>query len=98
MAQEDAKDVCDACGTALEPDSKVLQVVQDRFPTYDREVVLATYHPRCWNGRGRQTVECDHCGNRFRLTLLEGCEQYQNLSRELFCPFCGTMFSSEMGF
>lgn len=98
MTEHAAGDVCAACGKALQPGSEVLQVVRGRHPTYDREVVLSTYHVECWEGRESQFVTCTHCGCTFRLVLVGKGDDYQNLARKLFCPFCGTMFQSQMGF
>ena len=89
---------CDLCGRALPDDKTVVQVVEDRHPTYDSEIVLSTFHPDCWHGKESATHRCTHCGCRFHLQLLATGEDYQNLSKKLFCPFCGTLFNSQMGF
>lgn len=44
------------------------------------------------------TKLCPNCGCRFRVMFLKKGEDYQNLARELFCPFCATTFGSDIGF
>ena len=49
-------------------------------------------------GRTKITAQCENCNCIFELELLKKGEEYQNLVGELFCPFCGTMFKSHIGF
>ncbi len=90
-------DTCPACGKGFSDGETVIQVVQDRHPCYDKEIVLSTYHEQCWNGIESLSERCNHCKCRFRLVLLKKGKEYQNLSWKLFCPFCGTLFDSQMG-
>ena len=89
--------VCELCGQPLEDGETVIQVVRDRHPTYDREIVLATFHEKCWETNTCEQT-CDHCGCSFCITLFERGEDYQNLAHKLLCPFCGTLFDTELGF
>ena len=54
-------------------------------------------HERQWHGIESQTGRCNHCGCSFRLIMLKKSQDYQNLAGKLFCPFCGTLFDSQMG-
>ncbi len=75
----------------------VVQVVEDRFPTYDREVVLHTYHRACFQVGETVMHDCPRCGCMFHLALIRQGEQYRNHTRRLFCPFCGTPFDCRDG-
>ena len=55
-------------------------------------------HERQWHGIASQTERCNHCRCSFRLILFNKGQDYQNLSWKLFCPFCATLFDSQMGF
>ena len=96
--RKEAEDLCELCHEPLEDGETVLQLVQDRYPTYDREIVLNTFHKQCYDGAEELTHECAHCGCLMRLNLIRKGEAYQNLSHKLFCPFCATLFDSQMGF
>jgi hypothetical protein len=37
-----------------------VQVVEDGYPTYDKEVVLHTYHKSCCANRETVTHDCPH--------------------------------------
>ena len=104
--EEPEGDVCGLCQKALSDGEAVVQLVEDRYPTYDREIVLHTYHKSCCDSRETVTHDCPHCGCLFHLTLLRQGEDHQNpavrvgeanLSWKLFCPFCGTLFDCQMG-
>ena len=95
---ESRRDVCELCGEPFTDGEIVTQIVQDRYPTYDKEVVLQTYHKSCCESRETVTHDCLHCGCLFHLALLRKREDYQNLSWKLFCPFCATLLDSQMGF
>lgn len=88
---------CELCGQPLQDGETVIQIVRDRHPTYDREIVLQTFDKKCWKARTCEQT-CGHCGCSFRITLLQRGDDYQNLSRRLLCPFCGTRFDSQVGF
>ena len=88
---------CAICSQPFSDGETVIQVVQDRHPAYDREIILATCHERCWRGRESLSRRCSHCQCAYRLVLLRAGPDYQNLAGNLFCPFCGTLFDSEMG-
>jgi len=89
---------CDLCGDPFADGETVIQVVEDRHPTYDKEIVLHTYHARCCRNREEVREDCPHCGCMYHLSLLRKGEEYQNLSHQLFCPFCATLFDCDMGF
>ncbi len=93
----EAEDLCELCCEPLEDGDEVVQIVTDRYPTCDREIVLSTFHKSCHDGIEELTHRCSHCGNLTRITLIRKGEQYQNLSWKLFCPFCATLFDSQMG-
>lgn len=96
--QEEANgDGCEICEEPFSEGETVVQEVQDRYPFCDKEIVLSTYHEQCWNGIESLTEHCNHCKCWFRLVLLQKGKEYQNLSWKLFCPFCGTLFDSQMG-
>ncbi len=80
-------DACELCQEPLADGDTVVQVVEDRHPTYDKEIVLHTYHKTCCNNRETVTHDCPHCGCWFHLALLRKGEGPQ--SQRLFCPFCG---------
>jgi len=44
-------DVCGLCQEPLAEGETVVQVVEDRHPTYDKEIVLHTYHKACCDNR-----------------------------------------------
>ncbi len=94
----EAEDLCELCYEPLEDGETVLQLVQDRHPTYDREIVLSTFHKECFDGAEELTHECPHCECYMRLTLIRKGKDYQNLSHKLLCPFCAALFDSQMGF
>ena len=96
MPDENHDTGCGLCGARL-GEARVVQVVEDRHPTYDRELVLETCHRECWNGREEQVHTCTACGCRFRLALIERGAGHQNLSGRLICPFCSEPFASSMG-
>ncbi len=95
--EEPEGDVCGLCQQPLSDGEAVVQLVEDRYPTYDKEIVLHTYHKSCCDSRETVTHDCPHCGCLFHLTLLRQGEDYQNLSWKLFCPFCATLFDCQMG-
>ena len=43
-------------------------------------------------------VECEHCGCRFKLSLISCGDDYQNLLKKLNCPFCTELFPCDLGF
>ena len=98
MPDEDNPDVCSMCHEPFRDGDCVIQVVEDVHPTYDREIVLHTYHNACSDNRETVTHDCPHCGCLFYLSLLRRGEDYQNLAQQLFCPFCATLFDCQMGF
>lgn len=95
--QTETAAACESCGGRLKDGTPVIQIVEDRYPTYDREIVLSTFHEECWNGRESDLVQCKRCRCTFRLALLKKGDDFQNLSGHLLCPFCGTLFESRMG-
>ena len=88
-------DVCELCQEPLRDGETVVQVVQDRHPTYDRELVLHTYHLSCCRNRQTVTHRCSGCGCWFHLALLK--EGMKRPSSGLLCPFCGRPFSPSEG-
>lgn len=88
---------CELCGQPLEDGEAVVQIVRDRHPTYDREIVLETFHESCHKKKSVERA-CGLCGCTSRITLFERGEHYQNLAHQLLCPFCGTLFDTEPGF
>ena len=94
---ESSEDICQICGEPFTDGETVTQVVQDRYPTYDREIVLQTYHKSCCENRETVTQDCPHCGCLFHLSLLRQGQDYQNLAHQLFCPFCAALFDCGMG-
>ena len=92
-----APGVCPICQQPFADGDAVLQVVEDRYPTYDREIVLQTYHRSCFRVGETVMHDCPHCGCMFHLALIRQGEEYQNLSLQLFCPFCATLFDCQMG-
>lgn len=98
MPDEGSPDVCSMCQEPFRDGQTVLQVVEDVHPTYNREIVLRTYHKACCDNRETVTHDCPHCGCLSHLSLLKRGEDYQNLSQQLFCPFCATLFDCQMGF
>lgn len=95
---EDDDGACDLCGEPFADGERVIQVVEDKHPTYDKEIVLNTYHARCCQNREEVRHDCPHCGCTFHLALLRRGDEYQNLAHQLFCPFCATLFDCDMGF
>ena len=95
--QDATGDGCAICSQPFSDSETVIQVVEDKHPTYDREVILATCHERCWKGRESLSRRCRHCGCAYRLVLLRAGPDYQNLAGNLFCPFCATLFDWQMG-
>jgi len=91
-------DVCDLCQEPLVDGDPVLQVVEDRHPTYDKEIVLHTYHKTCCDNRETVTHDCPHCGSWFHIALLRKGENGAGQSGQFHCPFCGTLFDCDMGF
>lgn len=94
--EEHDGDVCGLCQQLLADGEAVVQVVEDRHPTYDKEIVLHTYHKSCCDNRYTVTHDCPHCGCLFHLALLRQGEDYQNPSWKLFCPFCQALFDCQM--
>jgi hypothetical protein len=94
--EETPPDVCGLCYEPLADGDAVVQVVEDRHPTYDKEIVLHTYHKSCCEPRETVTHDCPHCGCLFHLSLLRRGQDYQNLAQQLFCPFCATRFDCQM--
>jgi hypothetical protein len=96
---EDAEspETCPICQKPFVDGEAVVQVVEDCFPTFDREIILHTYHRACFNADETVTHECPHCGCMFHLALIRQGDDYQNLSWQLFCPFCATLFDCQMG-
>lgn len=88
--------VCRICQQGFSDGETVVQVVEDRHPSYDKETVLYTYHKSCCDNRETVTHDCSHCGCLFHLALLRQGEEYQNLAWKLFCPFCATLFDCQM--
>jgi len=97
-SQEVGGEVCGLCQEPLADGETVVQVVEDRHPTYDKEIVLHTYHKACCDNRETVTHDCPHCGCWFHLSLLRRGADYQNLAQQLLCPFCGMLFDCDMGF
>ena len=95
---DDDGGACDLCGEPFADGETVIQVVADKHPTYDKEIVLNTYHARCCSNREEVRHDCPHCGCMYHLALLRKGEEYQNLAHQLFCPFCATLFDCDMGF
>ena len=89
---------CPICQKPFVDGDAVVQVVEDRFPTYDKEIVLHTYHRACFRVGETVMHDCPHCGCMFHLALIRQGEEYQNLSLQLFCPFCATLFGCDIGF
>jgi hypothetical protein len=94
---EDDSGACDLCGERLADGETVVQVVEDRHPTYDREIVLHTYHKSCCQNRETVAHDCPHCGCMFHLAMIRQGQEYQNSAQQLLCPFCGTPFGCSMG-
>ena len=94
--EESDGSVCGLCQQPFSDGETVVQVVEDSYPTYDGEIVLHTYHKSCCDNRETVTHDCPHCGCLFHLGLLSQGTEYQNLARQLFCPFCGTLFDCQM--
>jgi hypothetical protein len=65
-----AADVCRLCLRPLADGEAVVQVVEDRFPAYDREIVLHTYHRACFHAAETLTHDCARCGCMFHLALI----------------------------
>ncbi len=93
--QEAGRDVCGLCQEPLADGEAVVQVVEDRHPTYDKEIVLYTYHKSCCNNRQTVTHDCHHCGCWFHIALLRKETSNQNLAQQLYCPFCGMPFDRQ---
>ena len=89
---------CAICSQPFSDGETVVQVVEDKHPTYDKEIVLRSYHKSCCENRETVTHDCPHCTCLFHLSLLRQGEDYQNLALQLFCPFCATLFDCDMGF
>ncbi len=87
---------CVLCGKPLRDGETVVMVVEDRHPTYDREVVLDTYHQACCRNREQVGLTCEHCGCVFHLALIRRGERHENRSGRLFCPFCSTLSDRSM--
>ncbi len=90
------KGSCDLCGEALTDGDTVVQVVEDRHPTYDREIVLKTYHEHCSQSSETVTHDCPHCGCLFHLALLRKGDNCQNTDRMVACPFCVRLFDCDL--
>jgi len=88
-------DVCELCQEPLADGETVVQVVQDRHPTYDKEIVLHTYHKSCCANRETVTHDCRCCGSWYHLALLRKGRSDPDLAHRLFCPLCGTPFRSD---
>ena len=97
MEQEtESQASCDLCGEPFQDGETVIQVVEDRHPTYEEEIVLHTYHEPCCRDRSQVSHTCEGCGCMFYVVLLRKGEQFQNLSRQLFCPFCVRLFHCDL--
>ena len=96
-AHESTAALCPICREPFVDGDAVLQVVEDRYPTYDREIVLHTYHRSRWGNSETVMHDCSHCGCLFHLALTRQGQEYQNLSLQLFCPFCATLFDCQVG-
>ncbi len=92
--QKPRTDVCSLCQQPLADGDDVVQIVQDRYPTYDREFVLHTYHKSCCDNPETVTHECPHCGSWSHIALLRKGRSGRDLAQQLFCPLCGTPFRS----
>ena len=90
-------ELCPICRKPFEDGDQVVQVVEDRFPTYDREVVLHAYHRACFDASERVMHDCPRCGCLYHLALIRQGEDYRNVTNQLNCPFCGTPFKCRMG-
>ena len=90
-------DLCLICQEPLVDGDTVVQVVEDRYPTYDRQIVLHTYHRSCFRVTDAVMHACPRCGCVFHLALIRQGRQYQNLTQRLFCPFCAKPFDCSMG-
>jgi len=87
--------VCGLCRQAFSDGETVVQVVEDRHPNYDKEIVLHTYHKSCCANRETVTHDCPHCGSWYHLALLKKGRSGRDLAQHLFCPLCGTPFRSD---
>ena len=92
IAEGAGADACELCQEPLAEGETVVQIVEDRHSTYDREVVLHTYHRRCCRRREIIAHECTACDAFFHLALLRQGESGRNPAQKLFCPFCGMPF------
>ncbi len=88
--------VCGICQQPFADGQTVVQVVEDRYPNYDEEVVLHTYHKACWGVKKTASVTCGRCGSWFHLALLRRGRGLPQQSRKLFCPLCGVVTDCEM--
>jgi hypothetical protein len=89
--------ICPICGKPFVGGDAVVRVVEDRYPAYDREIVLHTYHRACFHAGETVMHDCPACGCMFHLALIRQGEGYRNSAHQLHCPFCGTAFECSMG-
>ncbi len=66
---------CPICRKPFQDGDVVVQVVEDRFPDYDREVVLHTYHRVCFHAGETVMHDCPRCGCMFHLALIRQGEE-----------------------
>ena len=89
--------ICGLCQKPFSAGEAVVQVIEDRHPAYDREIVLHTYHKVCCDNRWTLTHECPECGWWFHLSLLRTRAKYENPTGQLFCPFCAAPYEGRIG-
>ncbi len=94
--EEGGAGICGICQEPFADGETVVQVVEDRHPTYDKEVVLHTYHKACCDMKEMVSVTCGRCGSWFHLALLRRGRGLPQQSRKLFCPLCGVVTDCEM--
>jgi len=97
--KEKKQKICASCVLSRSKTERLLcSWCRTGIPPMTREIVLNTFHRHCYEEAEELTHECSHCGCFMRITLIRKGEEYQNLSHKLFCPFCATLFDSQMGF
>ncbi len=84
--------VCGLCQQPFSDGETVVQVVEDRYPNYDRRIVVHTYHRSCTSNRETVTHNCTRCGCWFHIALLRQGGEHAGVPGQLLCPFCGMPF------